>query len=668
MDILHANRKNPDFPATIMLTGAGNEEVAVRALKAGVYDYLRKQSLDKQELKASILKAYSNHNQEIERKKDVTQQGKAFNKSLFYQQLEFHKDIPGYRDRVLLYLELDNNQAIVEREGVILRDNIVRHIAKQSYEIFNFGECNPSVTRLGDIAIALLIDMPDSRKTLEFNLNGLLNHLKKHPFKFDGRRIEFNINIGAVELTGDGESKDIVLGRAKSLTREVSEAIDISYKIYDAHAQELISTPSDDTQGRPDLSDVPDTPDVAKAVIIPEVPDKSDEDIVAPELIVNTQTSPSAQAPKISQTDLQEKTIPADKPELQTNVPSSPPAKPVAAKKLQTKPSVTSTHASLQPVKPRKSLDELKAELERAKTDSITQKAEDATIDETTTAPSSATEVTSLDISSLDDTSKNLFKEFEEKRIILSFQPVITLLNDEVETDDEIHYVGLQHVNNTNERPDESLRSKINSKEFQMYIDRWILREIIGTLSIKKNITDSFIVNISDASLADASFFTWFRTMLTGLDSKNIGKYILLEIDAKDLVVLEKQASALISYLRKSHHFSFVLGTVTTTEEILSYTNKIKFDFLRCNSILIKELQGISVSDAEVAENDNNATHSQLDLLKSKGTRLVADDIIDSTTLTDVISLGSDYAMGEFIGEPVTQLDDVTNIESFEIV
>ena len=80
MDILHANRKKPDFPATIMLTGAGNEEVAVRALKAGVYDYLRKQSLDKQELKASILKAYSNHNQEIERKKDVTQQGKAFNK------------------------------------------------------------------------------------------------------------------------------------------------------------------------------------------------------------------------------------------------------------------------------------------------------------------------------------------------------------------------------------------------------------------------------------------------------------------------------------------------------------------------------------------------------------------------------------------------------------
>lgn len=242
LDILHANRKNPDFPATIMLTGAGNEEVAVHALKAGVYDYLRKQSLDKQELKASILKAYSSHNQEKERKQEVTQQGKAFNKSLFYQQLEFHKDIPGYRDRVLLYLELDDNQAIVEREGIILRDNIVRHIAKQSFEIFNLGEYNPSITRLGDTAVALLIDMPDSRKTLEFNLNGLLNHLRKRPYKFDERKIEFNINIGAVVLTGDGETKDEILAKARNLSFEAAESQTDSYRILEKQDIDMNAT------------------------------------------------------------------------------------------------------------------------------------------------------------------------------------------------------------------------------------------------------------------------------------------------------------------------------------------------------------------------------------------------------------------------------------------
>jgi FixJ family two-component response regulator len=91
LDILHSKRNNPDFPATIMLTGAGNEEVAVRSLKAGVYDYFRKQSLDKQELHDSIVKAFKSHGEKQTRKLEITQHGLAFNKSLFYQQLEFTK-------------------------------------------------------------------------------------------------------------------------------------------------------------------------------------------------------------------------------------------------------------------------------------------------------------------------------------------------------------------------------------------------------------------------------------------------------------------------------------------------------------------------------------------------------------------------------------------------
>ncbi len=251
LDILHANRKNPDFPATIMLTGAGNEEVAVRALKSDVSDYLKKQSLDKEELKSAILNAYSSHHQKKERKKETTQQGNAFNKSLFYQQLKFHKDIPGYRDRVLLYIDLNDNQSIIEREGVILRDNIVRHIAKQSFEIFNLGECNPSITRLGDTAIALLIDMPDSRKTLESNLNGLINHLKKRPYKFDERKIEYAVNIGVVELHGDGEAKETILERARKLSKQAEQLPGVSYRIYEPETEAAIPEAKDTQPARP---------------------------------------------------------------------------------------------------------------------------------------------------------------------------------------------------------------------------------------------------------------------------------------------------------------------------------------------------------------------------------------------------------------------------------
>ena len=45
LDLLEKLGTRDDFPAVIMLTGAGNEEVSVRAMKAGVHDYLRKQTL-----------------------------------------------------------------------------------------------------------------------------------------------------------------------------------------------------------------------------------------------------------------------------------------------------------------------------------------------------------------------------------------------------------------------------------------------------------------------------------------------------------------------------------------------------------------------------------------------------------------------------------------------
>lgn len=59
LDILQQNRDNPDFPATIMLTGAGSEEVAVMALKSGVRDYFRKHNLKKEQLLDSIRNIFS---------------------------------------------------------------------------------------------------------------------------------------------------------------------------------------------------------------------------------------------------------------------------------------------------------------------------------------------------------------------------------------------------------------------------------------------------------------------------------------------------------------------------------------------------------------------------------------------------------------------------------
>jgi DNA-binding response OmpR family regulator len=59
LDILQDNYDNLLFPKTIMLTGAGNEEIEVRAHQSGVSDYMRKEQLRKSELKEAIENAFA---------------------------------------------------------------------------------------------------------------------------------------------------------------------------------------------------------------------------------------------------------------------------------------------------------------------------------------------------------------------------------------------------------------------------------------------------------------------------------------------------------------------------------------------------------------------------------------------------------------------------------
>ncbi len=67
LDILQENYDNLFFPTTIMLTGAGNEEIAVRAVKSGVSDYLRKENLRKETIKSALENAFTQQSSKRQR-------------------------------------------------------------------------------------------------------------------------------------------------------------------------------------------------------------------------------------------------------------------------------------------------------------------------------------------------------------------------------------------------------------------------------------------------------------------------------------------------------------------------------------------------------------------------------------------------------------------------
>ena len=72
LDILHKHHKKNTFPATIMLTCAGTEEIAVRALKTGIYEYLPKQSLTKDKLKQSVIHAWEAKKPNARKSRNIT--------------------------------------------------------------------------------------------------------------------------------------------------------------------------------------------------------------------------------------------------------------------------------------------------------------------------------------------------------------------------------------------------------------------------------------------------------------------------------------------------------------------------------------------------------------------------------------------------------------------
>lgn len=199
LDILQKNHKRPDFPATIMLTGAGTEEVALRALKFGIHEYQSKQKLTKDKLKELVTRAHAAKQEDRANIQPRNEQTSAFSKEVFYEKLRNASEDPDSQ-RVLIVIQLDDVDGIENRIGIIGRDSLINFIARKCFEMFKLGECNPNITRAGDNAIALQIDFPDSVQTLQQNMQGLCKNLDKSVFRFADTEYEFTVSIGLLKL------------------------------------------------------------------------------------------------------------------------------------------------------------------------------------------------------------------------------------------------------------------------------------------------------------------------------------------------------------------------------------------------------------------------------------------------------------------------------------
>jgi len=202
-----------------------------------------------------------------------------------------------------------------------------------------------------------------------------------------------------------------------------------------------------------------------------------------------------------------------------------------------------------------------------------------------------------------------------------------------------------------------------------------MLRRIVSRLVRAREYTETNVIlsiTISEESLADTSFFNWLKKLMDYASKYKPGKSIVMGFAIETIINKQKQAEALINYLRKTYEFKFYLSATDNIESIKKYNKKIGFNYIKLPHDLIRSMSGISIRDQTLdgvtGINLNEQTlDGENDYISSSETPLIADHVENSSILTHVISTGADFAIGQFIGEPQEQLAEMLNLEFFEI-
>ncbi|MDX1515123.1 MAG: response regulator, partial [Gammaproteobacteria bacterium] len=79
-------------PATILLTAEGNEEIAAKAFRQGVHDYLPKQGLTGKTLTNSIKSAFNVRSNQVRKNREISLNATRFSRTFFYEQANLARE------------------------------------------------------------------------------------------------------------------------------------------------------------------------------------------------------------------------------------------------------------------------------------------------------------------------------------------------------------------------------------------------------------------------------------------------------------------------------------------------------------------------------------------------------------------------------------------------
>jgi EAL domain-containing protein (putative c-di-GMP-specific phosphodiesterase class I)/DNA-binding response OmpR family regulator len=185
--------KPEEMPATILLTAKGSEEVAVKAIKLGIDDYIVKEHFDNETLMDSINECVYAKKQERAKLKNMTTQSVVFNKSNFIHRLKLITDDKEANHHLLLF-NPEIYQRIGKEKGIIAQDNYIHHVSNRIYQylIANHIDCNIFIYKEEYIAVIFKAD------SYREYLDEIYTKLEEDKFKSGMREYPCSCSIGLI--------------------------------------------------------------------------------------------------------------------------------------------------------------------------------------------------------------------------------------------------------------------------------------------------------------------------------------------------------------------------------------------------------------------------------------------------------------------------------------
>ena len=204
LDWLRHYKNSEDFPTTIMLTGHGNEELAVQAMRFGAEDYINKLKLSVDRLSEAFSSALIKKKKQQNISNTLSIQSKLFNKVDFYKKLRDKlKTIEKSQDKYsfIMQIGIDEYNKLHQKYGLLLTDNFSADMVQKIAKEMTAQDCDINYTRIGDAHIGCLITNHTDKNGGELIAKLICDFIKNYSFSYKQKTLASTISIGFLAIT-----------------------------------------------------------------------------------------------------------------------------------------------------------------------------------------------------------------------------------------------------------------------------------------------------------------------------------------------------------------------------------------------------------------------------------------------------------------------------------